>query len=356
MVNMAASPTVENTETPIKKGRGQYERKAKRGSYQKHKTEKKIIVKHYLNTRLKGKNEEFPLYVQITFNGKTHNLKSQIPMDFTESYFNEIINDPMIFQHIEYNFLFAREKGLIEYVFQNDYQNHITLFGSIPPNAELIKSYDVNNCFSLYNYNDYLIEKQVNHALKVEILRFVIKKYINKISNVELNTEKISQYVNENYSEIINSIKISNSSISAIQLLNFYEKKNQEFSELRKNFSSEIWWFDVYMQQFRYNATNSVFYTALETTLLDYIKGSFKEKFLACNSNSSESKMILDDIHKFITNDSFNSLDIRSIVAGNDMMSFIKKTHLYSQNSSEISSEEVFKDAVSLLKNILFDK
>ena len=55
--------------------------------YKKHKTESKISVRHYLNTKVKGKKGNgtiyFPLYIQITHKGKVNYVKSFLNTEST---------------------------------------------------------------------------------------------------------------------------------------------------------------------------------------------------------------------------------------------------------------------------------
>jgi hypothetical protein len=74
---MESLQTPKNTEIPIKKGRGQYERKA-RGSY-KDITDKKISVKHFLNKTLRPDDSgEYPIYVRVSVKSQTTQIPCEI--------------------------------------------------------------------------------------------------------------------------------------------------------------------------------------------------------------------------------------------------------------------------------------
>ena len=55
-------------------------------TYQKHKTEKKITVKHYLITNVKNDDElgnpTYPIYVQVTYKRKNTKFKSKVPYTY----------------------------------------------------------------------------------------------------------------------------------------------------------------------------------------------------------------------------------------------------------------------------------
>lgn len=62
----------------------------------------KITVKHYLNTSVKRKGKspediEYPLYIQITANRKTTQIRSLTNIYFSEKEFDEYINNPSSF-------------------------------------------------------------------------------------------------------------------------------------------------------------------------------------------------------------------------------------------------------------------
>ena len=62
---------------------------ATKRTYQKHKTEKKITVKHYVNTDVKVDDESgytmYALYIQVTYNRKNTKFRSNIPFSLSEN-------------------------------------------------------------------------------------------------------------------------------------------------------------------------------------------------------------------------------------------------------------------------------
>ncbi len=318
MVNMENLQASDNEEVTVTNNSKVEIALKKRGGYKKHKLDKKIVVKHFLNKKLKGSggNSKFPLYIQIIFNGKSNYIKSAITEnEYSVDDFNFLVEQ----SKVEKRNLFSREKRLIEKVFQEDYNDHITFRGLLPEgNYKLIKTYDSSYIFGNYNFHDYKLGRQIQVALKVEMFRFAIKIFENNNDDYKSDTTKISEFMSNNFNHIMQSLRDDEWGISALQLLCFYEKEYLEFSKFRELYPSDIWYFDLYLADFENQLYAQEGYRhlfmGLEISLIDVNDEWFKELFLKYGKKKLfERQAIIADIEKLITNNSFSTNDIDRI-------------------------------------------
>lgn len=322
---MEALQSIDNNETSTKKGRGQYERKA-RGGYQKHKTEKKVTVKFYLNKRINfnskmidrsDENYQFPpshpVYIQITFNRKITNIRSATDsVCSNDEEFNELINEELTDNILE------RERRFIEYYLTNYYKSYLdmhkqNLKEASVDDVELFteKTFDLDDAMLGFSYDDYELNKEIEKRLKFELYEFAeeltLKEIQQKTGKMELDKSAKEEFKNiliNYYHAIQYSIELPESNISALELLSFFEMRKPEFKEMRLRFSSEIWHFNIF-----YGLLCSSFesqYHELGATILDYTEGDFKNVFQSFFSNVKEKvESIFADIDTLLKKDTF---------------------------------------------------
>ena len=303
--------TSENSEnTQPKKGRGQYERgNKKRGSYQKHKAEKKVTVTHFLNTKINFAKQEslpwddeetnrFPIYVKVIFNKRTHIFRSLI---------EDLIQDEeefeLLLKDIDYQYTFQREKKFIEYYLTQTYYRYLAHHSDNEKWA--IKNYHFDFSLNGYLYKDNEINKSIDYALKFEIYNFANQLITDELEQKEGESNSIDEIDNDNfkiieetleirYRPIVEAVQNSTSNITALELLNFYELRDARFKSIRKKFSSEIWHFNIFYCLFVEDAYQ---YQVLGATIVDFIEGDFKEHFIFyCKEYKKEIELILADI------------------------------------------------------------
>lgn len=319
MENLQVSDNVASI-TP-RKGRGQYERKA-RGSYQKHKLEKKVSVKHYLNKKNSYQfhpvwdsdktNEDrnrYELYVQITFNRKTTFVRSATKLLLSNEDFinmssnislNETINREKNYIQFHFKSVYTNYSSDLKYTYYSQTRHHL---GLEKPTAEELEKIDEEleqeseNTFDLkdiathYSYDDFEIHKSVNYALKKVIFDFL-----------EELSDKENKSIFERYDSIVPSLIFdfqegyvrSNYDVKAIELLNYLIPNVPSIINLKEKYSSEIWNFSVYYCLLK--TDNNYPYNILGATLYDFIKGDFEKVFLSKFENNDDvsSKIIYD--------------------------------------------------------------
>ncbi|WP_394990108.1 hypothetical protein [Emticicia sp.] len=317
---MEALQGIDNKETPTKKGRGQYERKA-RGGYKKHKLEKKVTVKFYLNKRVNfnkmiDKSEEnypftpwYPVYVQITFNRKMTNIRSATEaLCSNDEEFKEMLEEE------ETKNLFERERKFIEFNL-TDYYNHYlaitkkNLGNTAEEDIELFteNSFDLKDALLGFSYADFAFNKEIDRGLKFELKNFAVELALNEIreqtGREELNEDERAEF-NNYYHAIQYSIEAPDCNISALELLNFFEMRKPVFQQMRVRFPSEIWHFNIFYGLLRSSGTTP--YAELDATILDYTEGDLKAFFLSYFIHTKEKiDKIFIDIDLLIKNGTF---------------------------------------------------
>lgn len=298
--------------------------------YKKHKLEKKVTVKHFLNKKIViNKYEQsfsdnlllfgesiHPVYVQITFNRKTTTIKSSTNESFTETTFEKaLVNTP-------FSSLCKRERDLIEFHFKSSYKKYLDYLSSqfnpeIRFSGDLFETseekyykflekaaedFDINSFIRGYSYSDHEIHNCIDSILYQEVIRL--------IKELDIRDRKMgmSKYKFDiGYSDIVagnsnpsksNHSYMGGKKVSALELLSFLEKRDSRYSELRKLFPSDIWYFTLYYG-FLLNDDNP--YKKLPATILDFMVGEFKEVFLSTFKNGQEkAQMILTDMETLV--------------------------------------------------------
>lgn len=300
-------------EEPKKSGRGQYERK-ERGIYQKHKLDRKITVKHYLNTKINLQKDstqepEYPVYVQITFNGKTTLIRSATKDVFgDEDDFEDFCHDD------SNNRDFKREEEYIKYYFLEFYKNNVEVhFKASTPQQiiEIRNLVNISPVFKRYNYESGVINKIVDFALKDELFRIADELEEEERlqgEQLQLEAEDIDTHKSSLYDEFSYPVEYTiceNNNISAMELLVFLERIKPEFSQIRKLYPSEIWNFNLY---YGLLAHKSNVFNKLGATVVDVESGLFEKEFRKLYNNNEDVQKILVDLSKLSDNNYFSPL------------------------------------------------
>ena len=296
---------------PKKSGRGQYERKA-RGSY-KSISEKKITVQHFLNTKINfGKSKksrrgkaifnpyesysepQHPLYLKIAFNGKMNFLRSATTFYCAANKLEEMMNE-----NANLKIALQREIRFVE-----DYIDKKSKMRN-----EYFPYLQEDDIIKRFNYSDCLIEEMVNFALLLEIQQIAKDVFPNVNPNNEIENlwiyegrdVEITQYWGLLY-ELIDSSS-SDYPMSALELLNFLNKKDNKFNILKEMYPSDIWSFKCYNHISELSPFDDTFdgYNWLPPTLLDYSERNYKEFFLKHNKfRTDDAEKIVIDMEKLL--------------------------------------------------------
>lgn len=209
---------------------------ATKRTYQKHNTEKKITVKHYLNTSIKETDIMFgdiahPIYVQVTYDRKTTKFRSHIPSVFSLpskriehlNYLGHKINIEKCSMKYDcfINDAIQRDENLIKWLIYKS----INIYE---------KDFQIHHLPNIYHDEEYKLDTFINWALNKEVQR--------TMRNIHLSRPKP-------YLKISNSAVLNfplNFKSSPLVNLEFYLKLEQELVILKEQYSSQIWFFDIY--------------------------------------------------------------------------------------------------------------
>lgn len=243
--------------------------------YQKHKTDYKITVKHYLNTKITvfqpGWGNAHPIYLQITLKRQTTLIKSKFPLGLTiDKYKQWSANDSSFIRALE------REKERVIY-----------LIKLLKPFEH--EDFDLSNISLAYNEDMRSLKYNIDTFLNFEIERVAL----------ECEPHLYDSYIDA----------------SPLATLEYYARKFPAVLELKKLYSSNIWFFEVYLDLIGKGVRNEFeLYTqellekgpreaeGLETLSLlppadiDVDLGYFQKEFVDFFHNSEESKAIIRDI------------------------------------------------------------
>ena len=265
-------------------------------TYQKHKTEKKITVKHFLNLSIKEYDtfgsELYPVYVQVTYNRKTTKFRSQIP--------------PSIDKFLDLTPTFDSDEEAEEY---HMHMGVNMVEEAIESDVSLIKwliseykgEFDINELPKLYHRNFYSISSFVEWCLKYEIQHTIFNSKLVKFRYGDSSFEY-------NYHEIDEIVPIFHS-LSSLHNLQFYETDYPFINSIKEKYSSNIWNLGIYVEIMTNNSLAGNYWSFgqyenmyavynIEPTVNDYAKGRFQTHFLNCFNNEQFAKDILIDIEK----------------------------------------------------------
>lgn len=252
-------------------------------TYQKHKTEYKITVNHYINETILELNNgnfkfEYPIYVQVIHKSKSTKFRSKInPLNCDKVDSGEIGLDDLRESII-------RDTAFIESLIKQLTNYNLT--------SEKDSKVNLNYLSPLYNFDNFRLTNFIDYGLRLEIVELI-----------ESNTGKA-----------VPSIYDVKPSI----LLNFYLSKYPFLKSILDKFNSDIWIFDVYLEQINNleNYKSQERLTPLEIskmkitdfprnrwklTLQDFIDGYAQKLLLDYFDDSLKMKEIFLDIEKLIS-------------------------------------------------------
>ena len=269
-------------------------------TYQKHKTEKKITVSHYLNTDIRESHvfgeSIYPFYVQVTYNRKTTKFRSHIPstsfspLDATV-HFSELKD-------------IDAEKYLMKHDFFVD--------NAIKKDEELIKwliyqrievyqeDFQIHRLPEIYHGKRYKLDFFISWCLNQEIQQTLIDIWSSRLElSLKMNNKDLIKFpITFKSSPLVN--------------LEFRLKTEPELIILKEKYPSQIWFFDIYTERiketeitnrtnFIYEKGNELFYVepfTLTPTIYDYTQQQFSEYFKGIFLNTQVVNDIVNDINK----------------------------------------------------------
>ena len=189
---------------------------ATKRTYQKHKTEKKITVKHYFNETIneidKDGEKVVPVYVQVTYQGKNTRFRSRIkplPNLVTQSNVDVRLHSSTFAEEKE------RDSALIIY---------------------LVKAFSKQND----NHND--------NIYSINDLAGLYHNKLNDLSSLidSCLTAEINEIIRENDGKFTADYEVK-PLISILYFKPFYPN----LKSIQEKYSSNIWFFDAYINQCR---------------------------------------------------------------------------------------------------------
>lgn len=252
-------------------------------TYQKHKTEKKISVKHYVNPDVKVFHKlghsMYPVYVQVIYNKNNTKFRSKIPA----------------IRHSESNFDIYTGKiagGILDSEIEQD-KKLITWL--VQQKAEInFETFNISALPKIYHSQFYELSYFVEWCLKEEI------------------SEKLDDINKSIVSQNFTNFHIFEKT-SAFTNLEFYAKKYPQLYDLKEKYSSQIWFFNIYIESIRdFNilVTNPItgsehisYYTstyALAPAIHEFKDHFFQKKFPPFFIDMGSSANIMDDLDKLI--------------------------------------------------------
>lgn len=175
--------------------------------YKKHKLEKKVSVRFYLNKKLKAKNINdkllYPLYVQVIINSQTKHFKSLTNLYTSEDQLSNFLEINKI--------LFSEEERIIKKTLQAS-QNVITQHQEnselIPPKESALNKrvlLDVEDSIHGNNELDDIIESALKEILQVSLVYDKSIDYRDRLYLIKLiNWDNLdAKYLYQNISKIV---------------------------------------------------------------------------------------------------------------------------------------------------------
>lgn len=276
-------------------------------TYQKHKTEKKITIKHYLITNYitlhhDEHDEEgnfiqeveivhpvSTIYIQVTYNRKSTKFRSEI----IECYL-DTLPEITTFENFEcYEDFYSNERDDLYRGLTRDL-NYIKWI--INQEIKSDPDFDISELPGIY------------HSSKYELITFIEDWLKN-----ELKDELWGKYPREKYQEINNSLKTpiySNS--SAFSNLEFYISLHPNLIHLKERYGFHIWFLSIYLEKcmnptlfdMGIKENDSVKYALLQpvkVTIFDYITNVFQKYFLNYLADNQIETELIAEIDKLFS-------------------------------------------------------
>ena len=266
-------------------------------TYQKHKTEKKITVKHYLSKSYFDDNEieNYTVYVQVTYNRKNTKFRSKIPYSLVEIPSSiPIFNDYKSYEecymanfenNVEQDFRKSFENALIR---ETNFINWLIDYQIKMRPDEFV----ISEISEIYHRKDHQLTNFIESSLKREIQATLSEiMYPDDISG-------FSSYFN--YPTYCNT--------SALNNLEFYISEIPQLASLKEKYSSRIWFLDIYLEQPEYSRGekfNPIFsmqdpydFTIISfvPTIYDYLTNTFQRSFYSIFEDKQLAKDIIHDM------------------------------------------------------------
>ena len=186
---------------------------ATKRTYRKKNKDGKITIKHYFNKTIKefdnAVQQVYPIYVQVTHKNKNTKFRSRIkPISCSKVDKEELGLEDL-------KELIIRDTALIESLI-NEYNNY---------NIILAKGerFDTTDIVGLYRNDSYDLINFIDFCLRIEIKNLI-----------ESNTGTQFQFIYP---------------VKPLILLEFYSSEYPFLKSIREKFNSDIWVFDVYLEQ-----------------------------------------------------------------------------------------------------------
>lgn len=273
-------------------------------TYQKHKTEKKITVKHYVNTDFKQSENElgyilYPVYVQVTYKRKNTKFKSKIPNTYlTQLPFTPILGSIDSFSEYyikntnsDFERALIRDLNFINWIVEQ----LISKKGDNFKISELPHIYH-DKYLELSNFTESSLKKEIQKAL-CEITG-------------QNNLNKFLTYT---------AFPISHSS-SALINFEFYLYKYPELIKLKTKYSSHVWLLNMYEElgdssngihrnpMFGYVDEYDGGVISFQPTIFDYLTHLFQKGLSDGFQNQTIVNHIISDIDELFL-EYYNTID-----------------------------------------------
>lgn len=262
-------------------------------TYQKHKTEKKITVKHYVNTNFKQTENElgftqYPVYVQVTYNRKNTKFKSKIPYTYlTQLPFIPILESIDSFKEYYVSTPNGFERALIR---ESNFINWL-VEQQISKKGDNFKISELPN---IYHSNFLELSYFTECSLKMEI-----QNTLCEITG-HTNLNKYLKYV------------LFPTPIGSSALINFeyYLQRYPELIKLKAKYSSQVWLLNMYEElgdssngihcepMFSYIDEYEGEVIAFKPTIFDYLTNLFQKELSDRFQNPTIVNHIFTDIDK----------------------------------------------------------
>lgn len=296
-------------------------------TYQKHKTEKKITVKHYLNRSLVLDTIDFGgvqtdiyvIYVLVTYNRRNTKFRSLLPTGIDNGVPDKSFSYDL-FANPNPNMLKVRIIPLMleingkAFVRDRDYITWLVSC-SVEVNGD---DFNISDLSVLYHNKVFELSFFVEWALRNELRSAILDIQPDKwLWDLEYENSVLA-LTNKVYDDV-----------SALQNLEFSAIEFPKVKRLRKEYSSQIWFLGIYLQKvcdgviappmYSYLSTLSrpstmdvplsvdisqkpstqkAFEVGLTPTLFDFSTQSFQSKFVNYFENETDIENIIEDIDK----------------------------------------------------------
>ena len=277
-------------------------------TYQKHKTEKKITVKHYLNTRYvsvdvdvannRGEtviwqevtHPESIVYVQVTYKRKNTKFRSKVPLCHLEE-----LPEIRVYDNLnEINEYYLNERDDVIKGITRDLNYILWIVNQeIKRNSD----FDISELPEIYHGDKYSLISFVEDYLKREIREALNEKVLAENGYWEF--EQFSKY------------KIYSQS-SALNNLEYYLNLYPQLSFLKNKYSSKIWLLSIYLEQEGIGDIMLFDYTLQEQgvvpvmvfnyvpTFYDYLTNTFQKDLEESLRSEQIYNQIITDIDKLV--------------------------------------------------------